>query len=428
MNEIHTERSERFGEEFHRVTFPSGLRLWFLPRPGFIKKVAILAVHFGSIHDAFRREGEDGVAAVPAGSAHFLEHRVFETENGDAFDLFERLGASANAGTGHTNTTFFFTCTDNFYESLPILLGFLGPLGLTDEMVDRERRIIVQEILSYRDSPDWQGFTSLLDSLYPTHPVRLDIAGTAESVAGIDRSILLGCHQTFYTPPNVDLVISGDLDMSRLCDFVGERHGGDALPRPEPVVHAKETGVRHRLVRRFMPVPRTHFFLGFRDDETGLEGEALFRRNMATNFFHYALFGTTSEFYRRFYGTGLIDETFSSSYRGESDFAYSVFSAETERPEELRDAILAKITLARREGLDDSDLGRAVRRMKGRFYKAFNSPEASAFSLLAYALRGISLFSFGSILDSLSRHDVEARLRDHCDTDRLALSVVDPMP
>ena len=179
--ETSCERSDRFGEEVHRVRLPSGLTLWFLPRPGFTRKTAVLAARFGSVHDAFEPADGGPIVRVPAGTAHFLEHRLFETDRGDAFDLFERLGASANAGTGHTNTTYFFSCTDSFYPALEILLSFVDGFRIDDAMVERERRIIVQEILSYADSPDWRGFLGLLGALYPSHPVRLDISGTVAS-------------------------------------------------------------------------------------------------------------------------------------------------------------------------------------------------------------------------------------------------------
>ncbi len=410
------EKSDRLGEEYSVTRLPSGLRLWFLPKRGFAKKVAVLGVEFGSVHEAFTTAGSGEVRRVPAGTAHFLEHRVFETDRGDAFDLFERLGAGSNAATGHTNTTFFFTCTENFYPALEILLGFTEKIIVDEEMVEREKKIIIQEILGYQDSPDWQGFTGVLQGLYRTHPVRLDISGTVESVSEIGADTLRLCHGAFYHPSNVDLYVSGDLDEQELLEFVlrahsAERGGGKA----EPVPHAEAPGAAAKYAAKYMDVPKPRIFIGFKELFGPLDGEGLMKRNLSTSILLYSMFGGSSDFYIGNYRTGLIDSSFSASFRGEAEFAYTVISAETDEPARLRDAVLGRIASARGEGVPEKDLARARRRLKGRFLRNWNSPESAAFSLMFYAQKGASPFAFERILDSMAPEDIARRIDDHFD-------------
>ncbi len=427
--EATVERSERLSEEYSFARLPSGLGVWYIPRKGFAKKVAILSVRFGSIHEAFSGDGSGGITRVPAGTAHFLEHRIFETGHGDAFDLFERLGASSNAATGHTTTTYFFSCTENFYKSLEILLGFLDRIVVDEGMVEREKKIIIQEILGYQDSPDWQGFMGILQGLYWTHPVRLDISGTVESVAGIDADALRLCYSAFYHPSNVDLFVSGDLDMDELLEFVGRTHSS---PRPKtearPVGHDESTGACIRYGRKFMPVPKPRLHIGFKELQNGLLGEDLFRRNLATNMLLYAMFGASSDFYMTHYRSGLIDTSFSASFRGEAEFAYTVVSAETDSPGRLKDAVLDRIAEARREGVPAADIARAARRFKGRFLKNFNSPESAAFSLMFYAQKGASPFSFEHVLDVIDAGDIKSRAIEHFDFANQSVFVVSGNP
>jgi len=118
----------------------------------------------------------DLFTVVPDGIAHYLEHKLFEGKQGDAFKLFAKTGASANAYTSFDKTAYLFSCTDNFEASLNILLDFVQSPYFTKENVEKERGIIAQEIKMYEDSPEWKSYINLLGALYQSHPVKLDIA------------------------------------------------------------------------------------------------------------------------------------------------------------------------------------------------------------------------------------------------------------
>ena len=188
----------RVGEQCYRLRHPSGLSIYVWPKPGYKACYATFAARYGSIDTAFMRLGDAAPTVVPAGIAHYLEHKLFESEDGDAFSRYAKTGASANAYTSFDRTAYLFSCTDRFEESLEILLDFVQSPYFTEETVKKEQGIIGQEIRMCEDNPERRVLFNLLRGLYAVHPVRLDIAGTVESIAEITPELLYGCYETFY--------------------------------------------------------------------------------------------------------------------------------------------------------------------------------------------------------------------------------------
>ena len=184
----------------------SGARVAFCYKPGYLRTYACFATNFGSVDDRFRIGGGDEIV-LPDGVAHFLEHKMFEGIEEDAFQEFSRLGASANAFTGFNGTSYLFSCTDHFYECLSHLVRFVQSPHFTEENVEKEKGIIGQEICMYEDMPGWRVYFNLLEGMYAHHPVSKDIAGTVETISGIDAPMLQRCWESFYHPSNMILVL-----------------------------------------------------------------------------------------------------------------------------------------------------------------------------------------------------------------------------
>ncbi|MBL4846701.1 MAG: insulinase family protein, partial [Planctomycetes bacterium] len=216
MRSTRIRASGRVDEEFHEGVTEDGLRVKVIPRPGYQKKFAIFVTDYGSIDTAFQAPGADQFCETPPGVAHFLEHKLFQTKEGDAFSEFARYGASANAFTSYTQTAYHFGTSSDFYPCLDLLLDFVAVPYFTPEAIDKERKVIAQEIRMYEDSPDAVAHLDLLQALYHSHPVREDITGSLDSICEIDGDVLELCHRTFYNPENMVLVVSGDLDPSEV--------------------------------------------------------------------------------------------------------------------------------------------------------------------------------------------------------------------
>ncbi|MEG2203785.1 MAG: pitrilysin family protein, partial [Oscillospiraceae bacterium] len=212
--------SMRLGESYTKIDHPSGLTLMLCPMKGFSTAYALFAARVGSIDDAFSL-GDGAYTEVPAGIAHFLEHKLFESEEGDAFDLYAKTGASANAYTSFDRTAYLFACTDHFAESLEILINLVTHPYFTEQTVQKEQGIIGQEIRMYEDDPEWRVYFNLLGALYHNHPIRVDIAGTVESISKISAETLYRCHQAFYNLNNMVLSVAGNFEIDTVlaaCD------------------------------------------------------------------------------------------------------------------------------------------------------------------------------------------------------------------
>ena len=183
-------KSARLGQEMVKIKHPSGLTMLLCPMLGYSTAYATFTANVGSVDTGFKTQDDDAFVDVPEGIAHFLEHKMFENEDGDAFAKYAKTGASANAYTSFDKTAYLFACTDRFEESLEILLDFVRRPYFTKESVQKEQGIIGQEIRMYDDDGEWRVQFNLLQALYHNHPVRIDIAGTVESIAEIDDQLL----------------------------------------------------------------------------------------------------------------------------------------------------------------------------------------------------------------------------------------------
>ena len=180
--------NELLKEELYYEKLENGLDVYFMPKRGFTKKYAVLATNYGSNDLEFIPIGETEAIRVNEGIAHFLEHKMFEQpDESDAFEKFSKWGANANAFTNFTTTAYLFTTTENFYDCLEHLLDYVQTPHFTDENVEKEKGIIAQEIKMYDDDPGWNVSFNAIKAMYVNHPVRVDIAGTVDSVYKITK-------------------------------------------------------------------------------------------------------------------------------------------------------------------------------------------------------------------------------------------------
>ena len=245
----------------HEV-LPNGLTIALVPRPGFAKKLAYFVSDYGAIHTDFSVNGTTRTA--PAGVAHYLEHKLFDMPGRDISAEFAALGASVNAFTGFDMTAYYFSCTENFEQSLNLLLEFVSTPYFTEESVAKEQGIIGQEIGMYEDNPESKIFDLLMQNMYRNHPVRTPILGTTESIARITPEILTECHNAFYRPRNMLLCVVGDVDMELVrriaLQTLPEKAAQEVSPRlywPEEMTCPKAYGETK------MEVAMPMFQLGF---------------------------------------------------------------------------------------------------------------------------------------------------------------------
>ncbi|MDI3310600.1 MAG: pitrilysin family protein [Thermoanaerobacterium sp.] len=412
-------------EKMYKYEHESGLNVFVMPKKGFIKQYAMFATHYGSNDREFIIPDESEIVHVPDGIAHFLEHKMFEEESGSIFEEFSKNGASANAYTNFTTTAYLFSCTDNFYSNLKLLLDFVQRPYFTDENVEKEKGIIAQEIRMYDDDPSWRLFFNMLGGLYHIHPVKVDIAGTIESISKIDKDILYKCYSTFYHPSNMVLFVTGDVDIDKVAEIVNnsvkaeKRHG--EIKRIYPDEPAK---INKSYVEQKMAVSMPLFNIGFKDNDIGYGGEKLLKKDITTQICLEILAGRSSDLYEELYNDGLIDTTFDVEYVGEVDHGYSIIGGQSRDPEAVKKAVINKISSI--DKVDDGDFNRIKRKILGRFIKSFNSVESISHSFIAYYMKDINILDFTSVIEDITSDDVLNRFKTYFKEDNCVLSVVKP--
>jgi len=346
----------------------NGLDVYIMNKPGYQKQFAIYATHYGSNDSSFVPPGKKEPITVPDGIAHFLEHKLFEEEHGNVFESYSKLGALPNAFTNFTTTAYHFTSTDNFYECLDILTGFVGRPYFTDENVEKEKGIIAQEIKMYEDNPNWRVFFNLLRGLYHEHPVRKDIAGTVESIYKINKEALYTCYETFYHPSNMVLFIAGEIEPERIFKQLAQSFKGEKFSRPKQgeikrIYPQEPENVAEKVVKQKLHVSRPLFALGFKDCDIGYQGERLLDKMIINQILLDMLAGPSSEVYNLLYEKGLIDNSFETEFTGEKDYGYAIFSGESPEPEKTTEILLEEIDKRKNSPWDEDYFIRIKRKI-----------------------------------------------------------------
>jgi predicted Zn-dependent peptidase len=426
MASVTERKAEAIGESLSEFVTSYGLRGVVVRRPGFQKTYATYATRYGSIDNHFVDPASGRAETVTDGIAHFLEHKMFEKPGGgDVFEDFARLGASANAYTEYSSTTYLFSTTAHVWENLDILLRFLHQPYFTPANVEKEKGIIEQEIRMYLDLPGDRLHANLMRALYQRHPVRVEVAGTVESIRTITPETLYLCHRTFYHPSNMLLVVVGDVDPERVL-AVAERArpetgAGGPIQRiypPEPPTVARKRA------EQAMPVATPLFLMGYKDHWSGeLTGRALLERSLATELMWALLLSRSSTLYSRLYDSGLINDRFSAQYSHGRTFGFSALGGETPDPERLEAVLVEGLA---RTPLAAEDLERLKRREMGQFIALFQNPEELAFVINALAFRDIDLWQYWDALQQVSLEAIEKRRAEHLREEARAVSVVVP--
>ncbi len=413
--------SRDLAEKYTKIEHPSGLTLMLCPMKGFSGAFALFATRYGSIDNAFA-VGDGEFTEVPAGIAHFLEHKLFESEEGDAFALYAKTGASANAYTSFDRTAYLFSCTDRFDESIEILINLVTKPYFTAQTVQKEQGIIGQEIRMYDDDPEWRVYFNLLGALYHNHPLKTDIAGTVESISEITADLLYSCYNAFYNLNNMVLAVAGNFDIDtvvKACDKL-------LTPASDVKVRSAEVdepeSINERRVEQKLEVAAPLFQIGFK----GRAGS--YRENILAQVVGEMvcdiIIGESTELYRELYDEGLINSVFGSEVMAGPNYLVNIFSGESRDPDAVFERIISGIDNLQMNGISVEAFERAKRAAYGRYVAVYSTAEAMAGMMVLAQLAGFSAYEPLEMLNELTVNDAQAFLRENFDTSRAALSIV----
>ena len=422
--------NEILKEEIYYEKLENGLDVYFMPKRGFTKKYAVLATKYGSNELEFIPIGENKKIRVNEGIAHFLEHKMFEQPNGEnAFDIFSKYGASANAFTNFTMTAYLFSCTENFYECLGHLIDYVQTPYFTDENVEKEKGIIEQEIKMYNDDPDWNVYFNCLKAMYVNYPVRVDIAGTVESIYKINKEELYKCYNTFYNPGNMTLFVVGDLDENRVIDVVKEynHYNIEKLSHKIEKFYPKEPDyVNEKEVVVNFPISIPMFNIAFKDNNVGISGKELMKKEVITDILIDMIFKRGTALYEDLYMKGLINENFGSGFSSQVDYGFTIIGGDSKNPKEVKKIILEYIEKYKNEGLDRTVFERTKKKKIGNFIKYFDSVNFIANNFISYKFKGMNLLDYIDVIKEVKFEEIEERLKSHLKEEYCVISIVEP--
>ena len=413
------------GETVCRCVLPNGLTVMVAPRPGFTKKLAYFVTDFGSIHTEFTLDGEE--YRVPAGIAHYLEHKMFDLPGRDVSAEFAARGASVNAFTSYDVTAYYFSCTEHFEENLKLLLEFVSTPYFTDESVEKERGIIDQEIGMNADNPDSQIFEKLMPALFENHPVRVPILGTCETIREITPENLYLCHRAFYNPANMILCVVGDVDPEEVARIAEE-----ILPREKTSVGQKKMEWPETMDRPYetvtdrMEVAMPMFHLGFRC-ESAPNGPESIRQEVVGDLAAEALFGESSRLYLELYEDGLIDSSFGGGFECLDGCSMLLCGGDSDEPDTVCNAILAEAERIAREGVAEEDFLRMKRSALGRRIRELDSFDSTCFRLCAYHMSGVDYFCFPEVYRQVEAREIQQFLAETVRPGRGAVATLYPI-
>ncbi len=415
---------ERIGEEVFRATLPNGLPVYIVPKKGFSRKYALFATRYGGMDMRFEKDGQ--WLDTPAGIAHYLEHKMFDTEEGNALQELAKNGAEPNAFTSNAITCYYFDATEKFYESLEILLSFVSVPYFTDESVQKEQGIIAQEIGMIEDNPEWQVYKQLMQALYHTSPARTPVAGSVESISHITAQTLYDCHKAFYTPANMCLVVVGDVKPERIIASANQILPAKSGPliRRDYGAEEEQTAAEH-FVSAAMEVSMPTFLVGFKcPPQHG--GEQQHRFTAIGELACDVLMGESSPLYARLYAEGLINGSFGAAFDLLPGASYVYAGGDSKDPQAVAEAILAEAQRLVSQGVDGDYYRRVVNANFGAALKALNSFESIAVSMAEGCFQDYDPYRFPEVYDSITVEDVLDFLRQNMTRDHMALSVITP--
>jgi len=417
-------RFPAIGERYFAETLPCGLQVRVVPKPEFAKTYAFFASDYGSIDTDFTLDGKE--MTTPDGVAHYLEHKMFDMPDGNAMQMFSRVGGSPNAFTGYTMTAYYVECTENPYENLDILLRFVSTPHFTEENVEKERGIIAQEIRMYEDSADSRLYENLFAALYDHHPVRVPIAGSVESIGKITAQTLRDCHRAFYDPSNMMLCVAGPVEPEQVLETAlrvlpGKRGGVSARDYGAP---ESMTGHRSRIETQ-MEVSMPGFSLGFKC-EPPERGERTLRQELLGDIASELLAGESSALYTRLYEEGLIDCDFSVGYEGLKGAAMLSVSGDSRDPDAVMDAILREAERIGREGPDRALFGRLCKSAFGRRVRELDSFENICYRMCQSCFEGAEYYDFPTLYRGITAEEAAEFIKNTVRPERAAISIVRP--
>lgn len=413
---------QQIDETVYQTKLDNGLTLFVIPKAGFQKTYVTYTTKFGSLDSRFKPHQSDEFVTVPDGVAHFLEHKLFEKEEGDLFTEFAEYDAQVNAFTSFDRTSYLFSATNYIDENIIRLLKMVESPYFTEASVEKEKGIIAEEIKMYQEQPGYRLMFNTLRGLYHEHPVKVDIAGSVESIYEITKDDLYLCYETFYHPSNMVLFVVGDVDPTHIHQLVKTHEDARQITaQPEivrdPLHEAHETVETE--VREAMHIQSPRLMLGFKNYQQDVSNRRRVQEDIEMSFFFELVFGEETAFYQSLLNDHLIDTTFSYQTVIEPTYSFSIVTSTTEAPDKLKACLLDELKNKWGQVDDQEAFDLLKRQFIGEYVSSLNSPEYIANQATKYYFDGVALFDLLAIIDDITLDSMNETVRQRLDLDNV---------
>ena len=419
--------SLKIKEKAYIEKLENGLTVIIIPKHNANKKYVIWGTHFGSIDNRFIMPKTEEEVFIPDGVAHFLEHKMFEQPDGtNSLDTLMALGIDANAYTTNDHTAYLFECTNHFYEGLDELMNYVQHPYFTDENVEKEKGIIGQEIGMYDDDPGWQLYMNAMDCMYKENPIKIDIAGTVESISKITPDVLYKCYNTFYNPSNMIMVICGDFEPEQLLEEVKKRLvKKETQGEIKRIYPPKEDKINKPYKEAEMEVSTQIFAIGYKDTEALKENrQQIVRKHIAIEILLNMITGKSSELYKELYENGDLLSQPDFDYEFSDEYAHILISGQSKNPQKIQDKIKETVEKYKNEGLDTEHFERIKKKIYGDYVVEYNNVADIARMFLADKMKQINSFDYIEEYNSVTKEYTEEILKNVFKSDNMIMSVI----
>ena len=418
--------SSKIKEKEYIEKLDNGMTVIIIPKPNLDKKYIIWGTHFGSIDNRFIMPKTEEEVFIPDGVAHFLEHKMFEQPDGtNSLDTLMALGLDANAYTTNDHTAYLFECTNNFYKGLDELMDYVQHPYFTDENVEKEKGIIGQEIKMYDDEPGWKLYMNAMDCMYKNNPIKLDIAGSVESISKITPDVLYKCYNTFYNPSNMIMVVCGDFKAEELLEEIKnrlvEKEEQGEIKRIYP---QKEEKINKPYNEVEMEVSTPLFMIGYKDIEGMGNKKEIVRKHIAIEILLNMIIGKSSDTYKELYEAGDLLAQPDLDYEFSDEYSHILISGQSKNPQKIKENVEKCIENFKKNGLNDEHFNRIRKKVYGDYVVEYNSVGDIARMFLSDKMKGINSFDYIEEYNTVTKEYVEEILKNVFKTENMIMSVV----
>lgn len=422
MREI---ENKNIKEKCYMEKLENGLQVIIIPKKEIQKKYIIWATKFGSIDNTFIDSTTGEKVVIPDGVAHFLEHKMFEQKNGvDSLYVLMALGLDANAYTTNDHTAYLFECTDHFYEGLDELMDYVQNPYFTDQNVEKEKGIIGQEIGMYDDDPGWQLYINAMDCLYEKNTIKVDTAGTVETISGINPEMLYKCYNTFYHPSNMVLTVAGDFEPEAILAEIKKRLKDNEVRGEITRIYPEEKlEINKKYAEKEMEVSLPLFMIGFKDNIKDKYNEVV-KRHIAIEIILNMLIGKSSNLYNELYKEGYLLSQPDLEYEFGNEYSHVLIGGQSKNPQKVYEKIAEKIQEMRNNNINVQEFERIKKKIYGDYAVEYNNVADIGRMFTSDYIKGINSFEYMDKFEEIDAEYAKQVLKEIFTEDKMIMSVI----